>query len=95
MNQESGVVRGRESVRAFLDRARTSGATSGDARAPMHWWREERFFSAGDTLIWEYPRVTPWGDQMDIVEVMVIADGLIVHHKVYWGWKLATPVAQE
>ncbi len=24
--------------------------------------------------------------QMDIVEVMEIRDGLIQHHRVYWGW---------
>jgi hypothetical protein len=23
---------------------------------------------------------------MDLVEVMQIDDGLIKHHKVYWGW---------
>jgi hypothetical protein len=23
---------------------------------------------------------------MDIVEVMEIRDGLIAHHRVYWGW---------
>ena len=23
---------------------------------------------------------------MDIVEVMDIADGLIRHHRIYWGW---------
>ena len=72
----------------------TSGALSGDARVPMRWWPEQRFFSAGDTLIWDYPRVTPEGDQMDIVEVMAIADGLIVHHKVYWSWKLTTSMAK-
>lgn len=61
----------------------------------MHWWREEHFFSAGNTLIWEYPRITPDGDQMDIVEVMVITNGLIAHHKVYWGWKLTTPLIKN
>jgi ketosteroid isomerase-like protein len=28
----------------------------------------------------------PDGDQMDIVEVMEIQDGLIAAHRVYWGW---------
>ena len=36
--------------------------------------------------MWEYPRQAPDGDQMDIVEVMDIHDGLIQHHRVYWGW---------
>ncbi|MGB7075600.1 MAG: hypothetical protein WBD53_00260, partial [Xanthobacteraceae bacterium] len=37
-------------------------------------------------LVWEYPRVAPDGDQVDLVEVMEIADGLIRHHRIYWGW---------
>jgi hypothetical protein len=43
--------------------------------------------SEGTTrLTWEYPRETPDGEQMDIVEVMDIDDGLILRHRVYWGW---------
>ena len=91
LNQASGVVQGRARIRSFLEQARQTGASSSD-RTPMHWWRENHFFSVGDTLIWEYPRVTPRGDQMDIVEVMQTRGGLIVHHKVYWGWKLAAPL---
>jgi steroid delta-isomerase len=49
--------------------------------------RSATFFSAGATLIWEYPRVTPEGDQVEIVEVMETADSLIQHHRIYWGWK--------
>ena len=40
----------------------------------------------GTRLMWEYPRATPDGDQMDFAEVMDIRDGLIQHHRVYWGW---------
>lgn len=94
LNQVSGIVRGRDSIRAFLDQARQIGASSNGQLVPMHWWRENYFFSAGDTLIWEYPRITPDGDQMDIVEVMKIENGLIAHHKVYWGWKLTTALTK-
>lgn len=45
------------------------------------------FFTDGQHVTWEYPRQSPDGDQMDIVEVMEITDGLIAHHRVYWGWK--------
>jgi hypothetical protein len=34
----------------------------------------------------EYPRETPKGDQTDIVESMDLENGLITHHRVYWGW---------
>ena len=37
--------------------------------------------------MWEYPRVTEDGQQMDLVEVMEIEDGLIKRHCVYWGWR--------
>ncbi len=37
-------------------------------------------------LVWEYPRETADGDQVDILEVMEIAHGLIQHHRIYWGW---------
>jgi len=36
--------------------------------------------------MWEYPRSTPSGEQMDFVEVMDIENGLIRRHCVYWGW---------
>jgi hypothetical protein len=37
-------------------------------------------------LTWEYPRASPEGEQMDLVEVMEIENGLIKRHRVYWGW---------
>jgi hypothetical protein len=45
------------------------------------------FFTDGRRAMWEYPRATPDGEQMDFVEVMEIEDGLIEHHRVYWGWR--------
>jgi hypothetical protein len=36
--------------------------------------------------MWEYPRLTDKGEQIDLVEVMELKDGLIQHHRVYWGW---------
>lgn len=36
--------------------------------------------------IWAYPREAPDGEQMDFVEVMALRNGLIRHHRVYWGW---------
>ena len=45
------------------------------------------YLTNGRSVTWEYPRESPAGEQMDIVEVMEIADGLIMRHRVYWGWK--------
>ena len=36
--------------------------------------------------MWEYPRLTPTGEQIDLVEVMELKEGLIHRHRVYWGW---------
>lgn len=95
MEQESGIVFGRAGILAFLNKARQKGASSVSHRVPMHWFRKDHLFSAGDTLIWEYPRETPDGDQMDIVEVMKIVSGLIVQHRVYWGWKITASLAEK
>ncbi len=39
-----------------------------------------------NTLIWEYPRETPTGDQVDILELMEIKIEKIFRHRIYWGW---------
>jgi hypothetical protein len=44
------------------------------------------FFTDGRKPIWEYPRETPDGEQMDFVESMEIEHDLIHRHCVYWGW---------
>jgi hypothetical protein len=73
-----GIVRGRADLRRFV------------AEVFAHQPAKRRRFRAGymtdgSRLTWEYPRESPEGDQMDIVEVMEIRDGLIAHHRVYWA----------
>ncbi len=76
---ETGIVRGGDNLRDFIrivfDR---TPASRGHYRSG--------FFTDGRKLIWEYPRETPHGDQMDFVESMEIEEGLIRRHCVYWGW---------
>lgn len=74
-----GVVQGRENLRDFI---RTVFARTPASRGH----HRTGFFTDGRTLIWEYPRHTPDGDQMDFVESMAIENGLIRRHCVYWGW---------
>ena len=51
-------------------------------------YRSGLFFSNGRLLTWEYPRLTPSGStQVDLFESMDIENGLIVYHRVYWGWQ--------
>lgn len=76
-----GILRGRAEIRPFFE------AGLGKLRNELgRWYRTGTFYSNGRQLVWEYPRDTPEGDQVDLVEVMDIADGLIAHHRVYWGW---------
>jgi steroid Delta-isomerase len=80
--KNDGVLRGKEEITRFLE----AGARSGPIGL-VRWHRSDTYFSAGSTLVWEYPRETPEGDQVEIVEVIDVADGLIKHHRIYWGWK--------
>jgi hypothetical protein len=77
---EHGVPAGRDVLRDFVRIvfARTP---------PLRRRHRGPLFTDGRTLMWEYPRSAPDGEQMDLVEVMEIADGLIVRHCVYWGWR--------
>ncbi|ETK35338.1 hypothetical protein MPTA5024_14690 [Microbispora sp. ATCC PTA-5024] len=76
---DEGVIRGRVALRQFVERVFAH-------HAPQRRRFRTGFFSNGTQLTWEYPRDTPDGEQMDIVEVMEIRDGLIQSHRVYWGW---------
>lgn len=79
--QRSGVLRGKDALRAFF----SAGLRAAPA-ALGRWYRTGVFLSRGRQLVWEYPRDTPDGDQTDLVEVMDLAHGRIAHHRVYWGW---------
>jgi steroid delta-isomerase len=81
VGKPDGILRGRRQIKEFLD---LGARKRPDDR--VRWYRTGAWFSRGDTLVWEYPRETPGGQQIDIVEVMQIRDGLIRHHRIYWGW---------
>jgi predicted SnoaL-like aldol condensation-catalyzing enzyme len=79
LGTSAGIVRGKDALRKFITNVfRTN--------PPQRKRFKQGFFTDGRVLIWEYPRATPDGDQMDLVEVMDISDGLIQRHRVYWGW---------
>ena len=81
LQQPEGVLRGQAAIRAFFEIG-LNHRNSGLGR----WYRTGTFFANGRQLVWEYPRATPQGDQVDLVEVMDLRGGLIAHHRVYWGW---------
>ena len=79
-----GVVRGRAALDAFL--AYVTASRPGQEELPsLH--RTGDYLFDGNTLIWEYPRRTPSGNQLDLVEVMELDGSRIRRHRIYWGWR--------
>jgi len=79
VKSEDGVVRGRAALHEFLQ-------VVFERTPPQRQRYRTGFFTDGRKLIWEYPRATSGGEQMDFVESMEIENGLIRRHCVYWGW---------
>jgi ketosteroid isomerase-like protein len=79
LGTEEGIVRGRDALRRFVAQVFAH-------QPPQRRRFRTGFLTDGRTLMWEYPRATPDGDQLDLVEVMEIRDGLIARHRVFWGW---------
>ncbi len=79
LGTDEGVVHGREALRRFVQQVFAH-------QPPQRRRFRTGFLTDGARVTWEYPRESPDSDQMDIVEVMEIRDGLIAHHRVYWGW---------
>ena len=82
LGRDSGILRGHAEILAFLE--------EGSRRRPnelVRWYRDGRYLAAGRLLVWEYPRQTPDGSQVDILELMELDDdGKIRRHRIYWGW---------
>ncbi len=79
MNTTDGIVQGKDNLRAFITRVFQTNP-------PQRKRFRKGFFTDGRVVTWEYPRETPEGNQMELVEVMDIENGLIKRHRVYWGW---------
>lgn len=79
LNAPEGIVQGKDNLRAFIARVFQTNP-------PQRKRFRKGFFTDGRMVVWEYPRQSPEGDQMELVEVMEIEGGLIKRHRVYWGW---------
>jgi steroid Delta-isomerase len=81
-DRDEGVLHGKtEITRLFATNFRVLSAEFAKL------YRTGIFLANNNLLMWEYPRQTPAGEQVDLVESMDIENGLIVYHRVYWGWK--------
>ena len=80
LDRESGVLRGHDEIRPLFDKLAAR-------KPPVRQYYRTGYFTDGKRLLWEYPRDTGRGDQMDFVEAMELNEqGLIQRHCVYWGW---------
>lgn len=84
LDQTSGIVEGRIALDDFLEETTRRRPDDSELRS-LH--RTEAYAFDGHRLIWEYPRQTPNGDQLDLVEVMELDGARIARHRIYWGWK--------
>ena len=79
---QDAILKGRSEIRKlFANFFQVFGREFGEL------YRTGLFFADGRLLTWEYPRKTPQGEQVDLFESMDIENGLIVYHRVYWGWQ--------
>lgn len=81
MDIPRGLLRGHGELREFFERG-----TDGRPNEIVRWYRTGQFMFDGRTLMWEYPRETPDGEQLELVEVMELNGRRIRHHRIYWGW---------
>jgi hypothetical protein len=81
LDTDSGICHGREELRPVIEQVAAR-------KPPLRTYYRTGYLTDGEqTLMFEYPRDAPDGEQMDFVEVMELADGLIQRHCVYWGWR--------
>jgi hypothetical protein len=82
LHHSDGIIKGRAAIGELLRevyRKLASGKGS-------EWYRTGAYHTDGKSLVWEYPRETPSGQQPEILEVMEIEGDHISRHRVYWGW---------
>lgn len=81
LKKERGICKGEKEIHALLN-------IVAERKPPTRKYYRTDFLTDGKRkFMWEYPRSTPDGDQMDFAEVMELNDeDKISYHRVYWGW---------
>ena len=81
LEKEDGICVGRDQIRNLVK-------IVAKRKPNLRKYYRTPFLQQGNLIMWEYPRLTPQGEQMDFIEVMELNnEGLIQYHRVYWGWK--------
>ncbi|HWE26570.1 MAG TPA: nuclear transport factor 2 family protein [Polyangia bacterium] len=88
LGKNEGICRGRAELRRLFEAV-------AERKPKLRRHYRPGYFTDGKTLMFEYPRDAPTGEQMDFVEVMHLRAGLIQYHKVYWGWRGAQVLGED
>jgi steroid Delta-isomerase len=86
-----GVLRGKAKIRLHFEalfRMLGESVRSWHSFSPLCTDDSER-------IVWEYPSHWPSGDQLEVVHSADTKDGLIVHHRMYWGWRSCHTLVAE
>ncbi len=77
-----GILRGHAEIRALAEAV---------LQRVKSWGQHEPPVVRGNTIVVEYKRVVPTGEQLDYVDVFDVEDGKIKSLRAYYGWRaLAT-----
>lgn len=88
MGTSQGICQGHKEIRALVEKV-------AERKPSLRRFYRTPCLRQGKLIMWEYPRNTPDGEQMDFAEIMTLNDdGLIQSHRVYWGWR-GVKVLQE
>lgn len=81
--EKLGILRGKTKIRLHFDALfRMLGESICTWRCSDPLYTNDR-----KRIVWEYPSQWPEGCQLDVGHFADIKDGLIVHHRMYWGWR--------
>jgi hypothetical protein len=85
------VLRGREEFRAFY---REVARRKSNVIRPRH--HGNYYFIDARRIVWEYPRVTPSGEQSEFMESWEFNEEYEIRfHRVYWGWSRIASLTQN
>lgn len=88
LNTADGICRGKNEIRELIEKV-------AERKPNLRKYYRTPCLKEGNLIMWEYPRQTPQGEQMDFAEIMNLnSDGLIQSHRIYWGWR-GVKVLQE
>ena len=89
--EKLGILRGKTKIRLHFDALFRMVGES------ICTWRFSDALYTNDRkrIVWEYASQWPERCQLDVGHFADIKDGLIVHHRLYWGWRSFHALVEE